>query len=134
MVNVSILWDLEEAGVCALLGSVAWQSEVNEESCRFEEGYYVKYLPALAYFYLLGGGYTPSIKEPHRLSFDFRQATLEVGRVETVPRTATIAVREGWDRQDAERAHHLGAIVACPVNFRKCHSFTSKVKVRTGNS
>lgn len=50
MVNVSILWDLEEAGVCALLGSVAWQSEVNEESCRFEEGYYVKYLPAWPIF------------------------------------------------------------------------------------
>lgn len=39
MMKISILWDLEEAAVWGLLGSVAWQSKVKEESCGFEEGY-----------------------------------------------------------------------------------------------
>lgn len=38
-----ILWDLEEAVVWAL-------SKVNEESCRFEEGYSVKDLPGWPIF------------------------------------------------------------------------------------
>jgi hypothetical protein len=46
-----ILWDLEEAVVWALLGSVVWAlSKVNEESCRFEEGYSVKDLPGWPIF------------------------------------------------------------------------------------
>lgn len=50
---------LEEAAIWGLLGSVAWQSKVNEESCRFEEGYYVKYLPAWPIFISwVGGLYT----------------------------------------------------------------------------
>lgn len=51
-----------------------------------------------------------------------------------VPRIATITIRDGWGRPSAEQVHHLGAIFACPVNFRKYHSFTPKGKVKMGNS
>lgn len=51
----------KEAAVWSLLGSVAQQIKVLEEASRFEEGYYIKYLPAWPIFYLLGGDYTPRL-------------------------------------------------------------------------